>query len=73
MPKFTVGVEWVVCGEVEVEADSLDEAIDKIMYDETGQYDIDEIENDYVDDSFRVNRDCCFVEDENGITRGVRK
>ena len=49
--KFKIPVEWSVYGVVEIEADSMEEDVDK--FDET----IDEIplpyQSEYIDDSFR--------------------
>lgn len=51
MAKFKIPVEWSVYGVVEIEADSIEEAVDK--FDET----IDDIplpdQSEYIDDSFR--------------------
>lgn len=51
MAKFKIPVEWSVYGVVEIEADSMEEAVDK--FDET----IDDIplpdQSEYIDDSFR--------------------
>ena len=51
MAKFKIPVEWSVLGVVEIEADSMEEAVDK--FDET----INDIplpyQSEYIDDSFR--------------------
>lgn len=51
MAKFKIPVEWSVYGVVEIEADSMEEAVDE--FDET----IDDIplpdQSEYIDDSFR--------------------
>lgn len=51
MAKFKIPVEWSVYGVVEIEADSIEEAVDK--FDET----IDDTplpdQSEYIDDSFR--------------------
>lgn len=54
MKKFTIYYDYVMCGEVVVEADSLDEAIDKLEHD--CDIPIRNINKDiYVDGSFEVN------------------
>lgn len=52
MKKFTIAYEWSVCGEITVEANTLEEAIEKVE-------DINEedLPNDYIDDSWKINHD----------------
>ena len=56
MAKFKIPVEWSVYGVVEIEADSMEEAVNK--FDET----IDDIplpdQSEYIDDSFRRETGC---------------
>lgn len=63
MAKYKIPVEWSMCGMVEIEASSLDEAIN--IFDET----IDDIplptDPDYIDDSFkRCSQDTGKLEDD---------
>ena len=51
MAKFRVAVEWSMYGEVEVDADTLQEAIEKVEDD----LDMPLPEGEYIDDSFVVN------------------
>lgn len=64
MPKFSVAVEWMVCGSYIVEAEDIDSAISQIEDDDGEKSKLDDIETDYVDNSFRVNRDFCFKIEE---------
>jgi hypothetical protein len=52
MAKYKVCYEWSVCGEIEVEADSLDDAISIV-----DDMSMDDLEADYVDGSFEINHD----------------
>lgn len=58
MPKFKVSCTWEVIGDFEVEAESLDDAIDKV---ENSEEPFDGLPSDseYVDGSFQVIPDCC--------------
>lgn len=63
MAKYKIPVEWSMCGMVEIEASSLEEAIN--IFDET----IDDIplptDPDYIDDSFkRCSQDTGKLEDD---------
>lgn len=51
MPTFKVYVEWTVCSTVEVEAESLDDAICEVEKDEFPLPD----DGDYVEGSFMAN------------------
>lgn len=51
MTKFKIPVTWEVFGIVEIEANSLDEAIS--IFDERSDYIALPLENDYVDGSFK--------------------
>lgn len=60
MKKFKIACQEMRCFEVEVEAENLDEAINKLQNDPTpyimdknGKY----LEGMYVDDSFEINED----------------
>ena len=57
MPKFRVCCEWEMCGEFEVEADSLEKAISQVANCEE-PYDCLP-DGEYIDDSFSINYDCC--------------
>jgi hypothetical protein len=59
MKKFIVSCTWEMVGEFAVEADSLEEAIQKV---EDGEKPFNGLPNDdeYVDDSFRVDKDTSF-------------
>jgi len=59
MKTFKIPVEWAVFGVVEIEAETLEEAIKKVDEDN------DEIplpEGDYIDGSWQVNKDSCLIE-----------
>lgn len=51
MPKYKVYVEWMTTATVEVEANSLNEAIEKIDLDDS----LIPTEGDYVDGSLEIN------------------
>lgn len=67
MKTWRIPVSWEVCGMVEIEADTLDEAIDIAENDETIPLPTD---NDYVDGSWRVDETdtefirCCYNDDQ---------
>lgn len=58
MPTFKVPVIWSLVGEFEVEANSLDEAIEKVENNENDAYPLDKAHGEYIDDSLIVNLDC---------------
>ena len=55
MKKFVIPVQWIMFADVEIEADSLNEAIDivNLQYPELP-------EGEYVDDSFEVNKELVY-------------
>lgn len=55
MAKFKVVVTYEMCGIMEVEAESLEDAIDKVENDE--EYDYLPSDADYIDGSFNVDVD----------------
>jgi len=57
MKKFKICCQWTECGEYIVEANSLEEAIDKSYAAEDECSSLPK--GYYVDESFRVNLDCC--------------
>ena len=59
---YRIPCTWTVCGVMEVEADSLENAIIKAKDEPLPQ------ESDYIDDSFSVNREMLDYYNENGIT-----
>lgn len=63
MKTFKVLVEWVMVHEVDVIAETLEDAIRMVQDD---QIDID-VDNDgeYLSDSFQVNEDATFAENQN--------
>ena len=58
MPKFKIACTWEVCGEAEIEANTLEEAIDKAVEIEDkqlgGGLDLPD-ESEYVDGSFFID------------------
>jgi len=64
MKTFKIPVTWIMMADVEVNADSLDEAIDSTQQ----QWSELPLEGDYVDDSFETNVDCANeMNDEQGV------
>lgn len=63
--KFTIPVSWNVSSEIEIEATSLDGALEQALY-----CDLPE-ESNYIDGSFEVNTDC--VEEMNLETLEMMK
>lgn len=61
MKKYIIPTEWSVCSSIEIEAESLDEAISKV---ENSDYnDKDEIKNaEYIEDSWTIQYD--FISSE---------
>lgn len=53
MPKYTIPVFWSMANDIEVEADSLEEAIKAAK-----DYDLPQEGAEYIDGSFTVNREC---------------
>ena len=70
MTKFTVDCSWQMYGHVEIEADSVEEAI-KIAESESTK--LSDITSDYVSESFQVDYDTTLdqVEDKN-LARGFK-
>ena len=54
MPKFTIPVSWTMITDMEIEADSLDEAITKAESQELPE------DGEYLDSSFDINYECAF-------------
>ena len=59
MPKYIIAVEWEEYGQFEVEAETLEEA-KEMVYDSDEKYNIGNADGEYVDNSFKVNDDCCY-------------
>ena len=57
MPLFNIGCTWKVAHDFVVEADTLEQAIEKV---EDGDGDFSLKGGDYIDDSFQVQKDACF-------------
>lgn len=55
MSKFLVETQWIMTKTIEVEADSLEDAIEKIQ-DDVFQNDIPS-DGEYLTDSFEINKD----------------
>jgi hypothetical protein len=53
--KFKIPATWQECGEIEVEANSLKEAIAKVEENENNDFPISAFDGEYVDDSFSVD------------------
>lgn len=62
MPKFLICAEWKICGDVEVEAASMDEAIEKVYANDNNEFCLSAFDGEYVDDSFEVVREACEPE-----------
>jgi hypothetical protein len=58
MRKYKIAVTWAVCGEAEVEANTLEEAIRKVEENENDEFPIAMFDGEYVDDSFEINQQC---------------
>lgn len=56
--KFRIRCTWRSVGDFEVEADSLDEAIETVENGE-GKYEGLPADQEYIDDSFEIDRDDC--------------
>ena len=70
MSKFTVDCSWEMYGHIDIEADSVEEAI-KIAESESTK--LSDITSDYVSESFQVDYDTTLdqVEDKN-LARGFK-
>jgi len=58
---FIIPVTWEECGQFIVRARTLKEAIDAVEGNEDGCFGTSSANGEYVDDSFKVNRDCLTV------------
>jgi len=66
MKKFKIPVSWTMISDIDVQANSLDEAIDIVQL----QWAELPLDGDYVDDSFEVNIDCAYqMNDEQGFIK----
>lgn len=66
MKKFKIPVDWSMCADVEVQANSLQEAIDIVQL----QWAELPMEGEYIDSSFQVNIDCAYqMNDEQGVIK----
>lgn len=52
MKKFKIATQWIVCADVEVEAETLEEAMQKAR-----QIDTLPVEDDYLNGSYEVNEE----------------
>ena len=55
MKRFTIPISWSVCGEIEIEANDIEEAI-QTVYDTIDDIRLPE-ENSYVDSSLEIDED----------------
>jgi hypothetical protein len=62
MPKYTIPVTWVMSGHYIVEAESREEAQDKVLESEEPYSALPE--GEYMDDSLRIDLDLCRELDE---------
>lgn len=72
MPTFKIMASWECCGEIDIEADSLEDAIAKVE-DDDELYNLYEfLDGDdlgYIDGSFKINEEICFeIKDEQSPT-----
>ncbi len=67
MPKFKIACTWEVCGEFEMEADTMEEAIDKAVEieDKYGGIELPD-ESEYVDGSFFIDPEMSKYLNEEG-------
>jgi hypothetical protein len=59
--KYTVFATWEMCGELEIEAHSIEDAIERVEY--TSQFPdewLDDFNGRYIDGSFEVNEDLVY-------------
>ena len=54
--KYTVFASWEMCGEVEIEADSIEDAIERVEW----EFHLDDFNGRYIDGSFEVNEDLVY-------------
>lgn len=64
MPRYKVAVEWSVCTEIEVEANSVEEAIMEVEYDDS----LIPADGDYIDGSLKINHDMTYYFNKNHIS-----
>ena len=63
MAKFVVVCRWEEIGEFEVEADSLEQAIEKV-YEDDEKYCVGNADGEYIDDSFKIHKgECSEIKD----------
>ena len=55
MNKYRIAVTWEMCGYIDVESDTLEEAMQKVK-DDPDDFSLP-VENDYVDGSFGLSKD----------------
>ena len=55
--KYKIAVQWMVAGEFEVEANSLDEAMEKVCDNEKDEFSLEKAGGEFIDDSFDVNEE----------------
>ena len=67
MSKYTINCSWEMFGHVDVEADSLDEAIDKVK----DEMKLSDINSEYVSDSFKID-DSSIYNYIDGRIRGMK-
>ena len=67
MSKQRIAVTWQMCGYIEVEADSIEEAMDDVM-NNPDDYNLPDDGGDYVDGSFELTTN--DVEEMKAITGG---
>ena len=58
MPKFIVYARWQMSDYFEVEAETMDEAIEKVYANDDDKYCVDD-RGEYVDDSFEIDKKQC--------------
>ena len=67
MSKYTINCSWEMFGHVDVEADSLDEAMDKVK----DEMKLSDINSEYVSDSFKID-DSSIYNYIDGRIRGMK-
>lgn len=63
MKEFEISVNWECIGSFKVRAETLEEAISIVENADEGPYSGLPSDSEYVDDSFKVERDCCYEVD----------
>ena len=59
MPQYLITVTWEEMGQFVVTAPNLEAAIQAVENDDEDQFTTGDANGEYVDDSFKVNKDCC--------------